>query len=207
MLQRHLGLVTGIVVSSLTATMAHAQATTIFNNESAFLSQVQAGSYLETFNSLPQYTLLPSPLSFSSGDFSYTASAVDDFYSIGPVGDTWLSTNFGGEPIVFDFTGGNVTAAGGFFFLTDLSGNLATGTVTVNLSDGTSQSISNPEIDSFLGFITNSSITSLIVTPSTGSFSTVNDFTIGAATTPESSLIFPLLGLGLVGLGLRLKEK
>ena len=70
------------------ATAVRAQV--IFNDEAAFLAQVGPG-YLETFDDVPQFTVVPSPLAFSAGGFSYTASTepiLQDFFPAGPPGDT-----------------------------------------------------------------------------------------------------------------------
>src|SRR5205814_7303491 len=108
---------------------------------------------------------------------------------IGLSGDTWLSTFHEFDPIVFNLTSNNVTAVGGFFFLTDLTGNVAGGTVTVTLSNGKMFSITDASATSFIGFTTGAPIKSLTVTPpSSGAtllFATANDFITGKAV-PET---------------------
>jgi hypothetical protein len=101
--------------------LSAAQATAIFTDQASFLSHVKPGYYLETFDSLAQFTSLNSPLSFSTNGFSYTTSAPsadNKFFNIGPMGDVWLSTFDGFTKIVFNFTSSNITAVGGNFFLT-----------------------------------------------------------------------------------------
>ena len=193
-----------LVLVSLGLSAIPTQATTIYTNQAAFLAATQPGYYLETFNSLPQFTQLASPLNFSSNGFTYNATApTAGFFNIGPSGDTWLSTFHEFDPIVFNFTSNNVTSVGGFFFLTDLTGNAAGGTVTVTLNNGKMFSVTDASSTSFIGFTTGVPIQSLTVTPpSSGStlvFATVNDFITGKAV-PETGSSALLLGLGTVGL-------
>ena len=193
-----------LVLVSLGLSAIPTQATTIYTNQAAFLAATQPGYYLETFNSLPQFTQLASPLNFSSNGFTYNATApTAGFFNIGPSGDTWLSTFHEFDPIVFNFTSNNVTSVGGFFFLTDLTGNAAGGTVTVTLNNGKMFSVTDASSTSFIGFTTGVPIQSLTVTPpSSGAtlvFATVNDFITGKAV-PETGSSALLLGLGTVGL-------
>jgi hypothetical protein len=189
---------------SLGVSIVRTQATTIYTSQAAFLAATQPGYYLETFNSLPQFTQLASPLSFSTNGFSYNATAqTAGFFNTGPSGDTWLSTFHEFDPIIFNFTSNNVTSVGGFFFLTDIPGNVAGGTVTVTLNNGKMFSITDPNSTSFIGFATGVPIQSLTVTPpssgATEVFATVNDFITGKAV-PDSGTSALLLGLGMVGL-------
>jgi hypothetical protein len=67
------------------------QATSIYTNQATFLSNVQAGYYLETFDSLPT-GFVASPHGFSGNGFSYTASADHlNFFNSGSGSDVWLS--------------------------------------------------------------------------------------------------------------------
>ena len=193
-----------LILLSLVLSIMTARATTIYTNQAAFLAATQPGYYPETFNSLPQFTQLASPLNFSSNGFSYNATApTAGFFNLGPSGDTWLSTFHEFDPIIFNFTSNNVTAVGGFFFLTDLNGNAAGGTVTVTLNNGKMFSITDASSTSFIGFTTGVPIQSLTVTPPSGGatlvFATVNDFITGKAV-PETGSSALLLGLGMVGL-------
>ena len=193
-----------LVLVSLGVSAIPTQATTIYTNQATFLAATQPGYYLETFNSLPQFTQLASPLNFSSNGFTYNATApTAGFFNIGPSGDTWLSTFHEFDPIIFNFTSNNVTSVGGFFFLTDLTGNVAGGTVTVTLNNGKMFSITDASSTSFIGFTTGAPIQSLTVTPpSSGAtlvFATVNDFITGKAV-PETGSSALLLGLGILGL-------
>src|SRR5437763_2605400 len=122
---------------------------------------------------------------------------------IGLSGDTWLSTFHEFDPIIFNFTSNNVTAVGGFFFLSYLTGNVGGGTVTVTLNNGKMFSITDASSTSFIGFTTGVPIQSLTVTPpSSGAdliFASVNDFITGKPI-PETGSSALLLGFGMAGL-------
>jgi hypothetical protein len=194
-----------LVLVSLGLSVMTAHATAIYTNQASFLAATQPGYYLETFNSLPQFTSLTPPLNFSKNGFSYnvTTASGNPFFNIGPSGDTWLSTFHEFDPIVFNVTSNNVTAIGGSFFLTNVNGDISGGTLTVTLNNGSMFSITNASSTSFIGFTTGVPIQSLTVTPpasgSTLIFATVNDFITGKSV-PETGSSVLLLGLGTVGL-------
>ena len=197
-----------VVVLTATATISHSSATTIYTSQPTFLAHTQPGSYLETFDSLPQFTPLNSPLSFSKNGFSYTASAPsadNQFFNTGTVGDVWFSTFDHSTNIVFNFTSNNVTAVGGNFFLTDIPGNVVPGMITVTLDNGTTFSVSDPSATSFVGFTTSSPIHSLtFIPPASGAneiFGTVNNFITGRSV-PDSGSTLLLSGIAVTSIGL-----
>ena len=167
----------------------------IYTDQTTFLASIQPGYYLETFDSLPK-DFVSSPQPFSLNGFAYTASAAGDFFNVGPGNDVWLSTSNNTTGIVFVMTSNNVTAIGGYFFLTDLDGNITTGTVTATLDDGSTFSIVAPSATSFIGFTSSMPIQSLTVTPDLVTFATVNDFIAGTTVPEPSSLL--LLAVGAV---------
>lgn len=185
---------------------ASARANQVFNDQTLFLATLEAGSYTETFNNGLPLGYMSSPHPFSGGGFSYSASTPNGFYNLLDPGDStntdvWLSTNQLVDPIVFTITSGNVTAIGGFFFLTNGQPAVTSGTVTATLGDGTTELISSPGPSNFVGFTTSSGIASLTITPSSGTYATVNDLTVGqaqVAAVPEPGT----LALGLTALGL-----
>jgi hypothetical protein len=195
-------------LSAVSLVPAVASAATVFTDRTAFLANLQSGSYTETFNSLP-ISFLSSPRNFSQGGFSYDATAADNFFPAGTAADVWLVTNRAQDSIVFNFTGGNVTAVGGFFFGSDVNGNFASGNIRVTLDDGTTETITNATTTSFLGFTGSVPITSLTVAaiqpPTTPPFlfPTVNDFTVGqqVVTTP-TGIPEPSSTAGLVAMPL-----
>jgi hypothetical protein len=197
-----------VIFCALTAGSAPA-GVIVYTNQTDFLAAVKPGYYLETFDSLPQGVVLPSPQSFSGNGFAYNASVTVDFFNVGPPGDTWFSTDFAGDPITFTFTGRPVTAVGGFFFPTDLAGDVTPGTITLTLSDGTTQVLTNPGATTFLGFVSNgAAISTLTVTPSGQDFTwaTVNDLIVGQAIPePTTVAVFGLLAAGAFGVRRRVR--
>jgi hypothetical protein len=205
-----------LIALLFTASISSSFATTIYTNQASFLAATAPGYYLETFNSLPQDTTIPSPINFSGNGFSYSASAAGGFFNVGPSGDTWLSTDQPLTDIVFTLTSNNITSVGGYFFLTETFGHVTGGTVTVTLNDGSTFSISNPSSTSFIGFTSAIPILSLTVHPEFALsgidgegedllFATVNDFIVGGpkgSAVPEggsSALLLGIAALGAIG--------
>jgi hypothetical protein len=206
----------GATVIGFSMGSSPAEAASIFTDEATFLSNVKSGSYLENFDSLVFNTLLsgtriPGPLFFSQNGFNYDATAINsrpgsnDFFNAGSSSDVWLSTFTDTTPIVFNFTSGNVSAVGGAFFSSDIDGRLVSGSVTLALSDGTRQILTDNNSSSFFGLIADpgSFFTSLTVTGGRR-FPTVNNLRVGTAATPVPT---PALLPGLIGLGLGMLRK
>jgi hypothetical protein len=82
-------------------------------------------------------------------------------------------------------------------------GNVAPGTITLTLDDGTTFSVSDPSATSFVGFTASSPILSLTLTPPTAGasevFATANNFITGAHV-PETGNSALLLGLAISGI-------
>jgi hypothetical protein len=185
----------GVTVATLVVACI-GQATPIYLDEGSFVSGFQAGYYLETYSGYSGGAQASS-MNFSQGGFSYTASAPGNLWITTLLGNA-LSTNSSDTAITFDFTSGNVTAVGGYFYLTTFDEQLAAGNIVLNLSDGTTHTLVNPGTSSFVGFSTEGGtlITSLVVNPGGGVWGTVDDFYVGT-TIPETSTA-GLLGLGLI---------
>ncbi len=179
-----------------------AVAGTVYSDQATFVSLLSPGYYLENYSGLAAGTH-PSTINFSQGAFSYTASASQGLW-VNSAGGNALSTNNAGDPILFTFTSGNVTAVGGYFFPTDIGENLISGTIALALSDGTTATLVNPGRSSFFGFTTSSAyITSLSVDAPDGSgyaWPTVDDLYVGVNAVPEPSSA-ALLGACLLLLG------
>jgi hypothetical protein len=194
----------GFVISGVLLTVATAPAATIFTDQSTFVATLQPGFYLENFSGFSPGDQGSSTLNFSQGAFSYTATAPQDLW-INSAINLALSTTVSDNTITFNFTSGNVTAVGGFFYPSDVNENLTTGDIALGLSDGTSATLTNPGTTSFRGFTTTGGllITSLTVSPPSSQFATVDDFYVGSVATseavPEPSLgAFLTLGLLLM---------
>ncbi len=164
-----------------------------------------------------------SPINFSGGAFAYPASADGGFYAVqtpGGSGNQVLTTLFADDTITLTFTSGNITAVGGFFLVTDILGDIATGQVTLNFNDGTSVTLTNQTLSSFTGYLSPGvPITSLTISalqPPEGEgdprWPTVDDLIVGAlpenggpppdeGVIPEPSTLWLLAG-GILALAL-----
>lgn len=173
-------------------------AITPYTSEAGFTPYLQTGYYFNDFTD----AAAGDTLSFSQGSFSYTISRVGgvgvsgvptDFVKSGiGQGDAVSSIN-PGVSLVITFTGGNPTAVGGNFFWTDLSSpaKVVTGTVRIQLNDGTWQNVSSTAPGSsgnvgFGGFTTDgtpfTSLTFSLVGYTSGDrFATLDNFYVGSA--------------------------
>jgi hypothetical protein len=206
-----------VVVAVVLSCPAPARADLIFTDQPTFLSNVQSGYFLENFDSLPSFNSIPSPSTFSGGSgFSYSASAPIALFGITPnLSDPTnhaLSTSARGDTITITFTGAAVTAVGGNFFGTDFNGHYTSGQITAKLSDGTTDTLSNPTLTSFAGFITDSAIVSLQIFTTGATFPTVDNLIVGAASVasvpePSTLVLAGLGGLGFLAYGFRSRRR
>ncbi len=165
-----------------------ARADLTFTDQTSFLANVQPGYYLENFNTLPGYTDLGSPLSFSGNGFSYDAIAVDGVYTTQAIaGDVALSTFNSGQSLTIAFTGAPVTAVGGNIYGSDINGIYTPGAITMQLANGDSITLPDPTPTSFAGFITSSPIVSLAIFPENfdpGYWATLDNLIVGVSAVP-----------------------
>ena len=196
---RLLSLFAGLLLAGTAAMPA-----TVFTDQSTFVSALQPGFYLEDFSSLTPGDQFVTLLNFSQNGFAYSASAANTLWINSAISNS-LSTNVASDVITLNFTSGNVTAVGGFFYPTDFSENLTSGNIALALSDGTMKLLTNPGTTTFTGFTTSPGvfITSLTVSPESGQWATIDDLYVGAVASsevPEPSLTLLLaLGLALTG--------
>jgi hypothetical protein len=181
---------------SLLATAAQAT-TTVYTSSAAFLSQVAAGAYAQSFDSLSNPPA--GAVAFSGSGFSFTAFALSDIYLAGG----FLGTSQINQALTLTFTGSPVTAIGANFFATDISDNFQATALTVTLSDGTVQSFTpTSATDGFRGFTSTVAITSLVLSAPGGSlYGGLDNLTVGKAVVsnvPEPAN-WAMFGLGLAG--------
>jgi hypothetical protein len=193
-----------LATSLLVAVLASAAsaAGTFYTTEASFTANIAPGSYVEDFSNFT----FGNPLDGSqttwaapgANGFGWTASAALGLYS----NVSALSTNTANDPLMIMFTGAPVTAFGGIFANTDISGNIIPGTITVTTSDGGNFVI--PTTNSFLGYtasvgMTITSVTMLAQSGATNNWVQVDHFYTGMRAVPEPTTV-GLLALGGVGL-------
>ncbi len=193
----------GATVVGLGIGSAPSEAATVFTDEAAFLSNIQPGSYLQTFDSPPP----TNPSSYFVTTTTVGGANRRPFLFSNPsnAADGWISTFYASDTMVFNFLR-DISAVGGAFFPTNTDGNIVPGSITVTLSDGTTQTLTNTNSSSFIGFIADpgSVFTSLrvaSVNPELEIYPTVNDFRVGTA------IPTPALLPGLVAVGIRVLRK
>jgi len=208
-----LGLVVVLVVpGTVTAGLIYDQST--------FVASLQPGYYLEDFSSLTGPGSIPGPLAFSGGSFAYSASAPGGFYAVqtpSGSGNYVLTTEMAADAITLTFTSGNVTAVGGYFFTTDLLGDVTPGGITLIFSDGTLVNLTNQDLTTFTGYISEGpTITSLQIFASQqgqdDTWPTVDNLYVGAGIPPENGVIpepstLLLFGGGLISLALLRRKR
>jgi hypothetical protein len=204
--------ITGLMLSAAAWAMAAASpasaATVVYTDSASFLSQL-GSSYFEDYNSGISLGSHAQPgLNFTGGIFSYNVDVPVDTTGGNPATLTVidspqsqlinraLATSKNDIDLVFSFNPG-ITAVGGDFFLTDSNGNVKNGSVTLTLSDGTTQALINPGAAGFTGFVSDSvDITSLIISTGTGGAAATADNVYVGSIAPEPGS----MGLILSGL-------
>lgn len=187
---------------------------TVYTTQVSFLAAV-TGSATDTFEDLPSIDPVPGPLDRTVGDYGYTASVGPNsptFYTAG-LFNVWLSTNNALDTITFDNFSGGVNAIGGRFFGSTAEGTFDRGEsvlITATDAGGTvSQTIVDATRFSFLGFVSDSAITSLTVSavqPSSGFvWPAVNNLVL-ASVVPEPET-YALLLAGLAGIGMLVRRR
>lgn len=185
-------------------------AVTAYSSQAALLSAV-GPSGVDTYTGLSITGSTATPIVRSAGAFGYTASAPGDFFGAGTTANPWLSTNVTSDAITFyGFTGG-VSAVGGNFLGSNIAGAFAAGSVMLSAIDSlgatSTQTITGATTSSFLGFVSNGAMTSVVlssVQPSSGFLWPTADNLILAAAVPEpKTYAMMLAGLGLMGFMVR----
>jgi hypothetical protein len=165
----------------------------VYPTEASFLAVIDSGYFLNEFdNTIGDQG---DSQSFSENGFGYIMTA--------PIYGLWgingaMSTVDSGDALIISFASGNVTAVGGTFSLTDKGGDPLSRSVTVSLSDGTSESFA---ASSFRGFTSDGpSIKSLSFSSDDAiAFPTLDHFYVGRV--PDGGTTLVLLGGALTGLG------
>jgi hypothetical protein len=205
-MQSHSFLLKPLAIAALVATTGAANAAiTVYTSLAAFNAATTAQG-TDTYTGFSITGATPSPITRNAGPYGYTASTPGNFFGAGTTANPWLSTNTATDTVTLNAFTGGVTAAGGNFFGSDISGLFAAGDITVSATDGsgtTTQTIIGATQASFLGFVSTgalSSLTFVAVQPAATFLWPTLDNLVLATTVPEpQTYAMMLAGLGLVG--------
>lgn len=195
------------LAASLVASSSASAALTVYTSQASFLSAI-APAGVDTFSDLSITDATASPMARRAGSYTYVATSTTSFYGAGTPANPWLSTNAATDSITFSGFSGGVSAIGGLFFGSNVSGAFATGTIMLTATDSLgatlTQTLTNATVTSFLGFTSSGRVTSLVVTavsPTSSVWPTVDNLTLSVVAVPEpQSVALMLGGLGLLGL-------
>ncbi|MBL8308153.1 MAG: PEP-CTERM sorting domain-containing protein [Rubrivivax sp.] len=202
-------LIKPLAAAALLAVAGASQASiTVYTSQAAFNAATTAQG-VDTFTGFSITGSTPSPITRSAGPYGYTGSVTTtSFFGAGTTANPWLSTNTATDAITFNgFTGG-VSAVGGNFFGSDISGLFAAGDITLTATDASgsvTQTIVGATTTSFVGFVSTGLMTSLVVSsvqPAAGFlWPTVDNLTLAqAGVVPEpGSYALMFAGLGFLG--------
>ncbi|GGY05709.1 PEP-CTERM sorting domain-containing protein [Pseudoduganella dura] len=204
------------VASLIFATSASADITA-YTSQASYLAAVGT-SGVDTFDDL-QIWNYPTPAPRQAGDFGYSVTAgpvVNEYWGATDNGsDWWMSTGYSHDQLAYSGFGEGIVGAGGFFFGSWYNGtSLPIDAIRVTATDSTGATltwtIESPEVNSFVGFVSDTHLTSLTVwkdnIPDT--FITVNDLHLSVAAVPEPATYGMLLGgLALLGAAARKRRR
>ena len=206
-MNRKLSLLKCLSLAALLCSAAAARADiTVYTNQAAFLAATTAQG-VDTFDDL-EVMSYASPLQRSAGAYTYRASSgpvSDLLFGAGVPGDHWLSNNVRSDSITFSNFCGCVTAVGGNFFGSDITGAFIPGAnMILTASDGTTTTtayLNDTTLTSFLGFVSTTPLSSVVLTSGGLYWVTANNLTLAmAAPVPEPASYGMLLaGLCLLG--------
>lgn len=176
-----------------------------FTNQTNFTAALTTGFFAQNYQSISTGGHV-TPWNFAGGAgnaFSYTASTPAQAFLVFDIASNRYLTTSGrpttqwSAPITFTFTGAPVYAVGGSFFFTSAGGSVVGGTVSISVNGSSAAALTGQTNTTFWGIISNSPITSLVITPdATHRFVSVDNFTVGTSSIPTPGAA----ALGVVGL-------
>ncbi len=204
-----------LAIAAMMATTGTANAAiTIYTSLAAFTAATTAPG-TDTYTGFSITGVTSSPIVRTAGAYGYTGTTPGDFFGAGTVANPWLSTNQAVDTMTFNtFTGGS-NGVGGNFFGSDIAGAFQAGNIIVVATDSSgsvTQTITGATVNSFLGFVSTTAVTSLTVTSVQGAtplWGTVDNLVFAKravvqGAVPESSTwLMMVAGFGLVGGAMR----
>jgi len=167
------------LISLSLALAGAARAATVYTNETDFVAAIGASqSSLNEFSRLTAPMQYSHPLSFAQNGMAYAITTIPEFELFWIAGG--ISTAETGDIIRVGFGSDNVHAVGGWCYLTDTNGTQIEGTLTLVLSDGTTNTLSatsNPP-SPFCGFISSGTLITWMTLHSetSGAYPTLDHF-------------------------------
>lgn len=200
---RHLGCVAALALAA-----GAAQATVVvYTSEAAFLAAV-TGAATDSFDDLVAGAALPATLTRDAGGITYTVATGSALFGAGSAADGWLSTDRAADTITFSGFGTGIGAIGAELFGSRIDGAFQRFTsVVVSVTDAggtTTTTLARTNPDSFIGFVSDSRISSFSVTANQGllraRWPTVDDLTLANPVPEAGTAAMLLAGLGVVAL-------
>lgn len=197
-----------LCLAALLCAAASSQAAiTTYTSQAAFLAAVSAPGH----DSYDDLTVDPygATLDRTAGAYAYQAYAAGGLYGAGTDADHWLSTNLGLDPIVFQNFSSGVTAFGGNFFGSDISGAyVPNASLLLTAEDGSTvtYTLDGATRTSFLGFVSDTALSSVVLSTDGGAYWPTANNVVLAVPEPASYGMM-LAGLGCVGMIARRRRR
>jgi len=197
------------LAAMVAATGASHAAITVYTTLASFNAATSAPG-TDTFAGFSITTTTASPITRTTNvgaAYTYTAVSAGDFFGAGTSTDPWLSTNTATDDITFSGFGSAVRGIGGNFFGSDINGAFLSGDIKLVATDASgsvTRTLLAATTTSFLGFVSTTGITTLVLSAvqPVNSFvwPTVDNLVLAAAVPEPGTYALMLAGLGAVGL-------
>jgi PEP-CTERM motif len=183
-------------------------ALTVYTSVASFQAAISAAG-TDTFEEASAGGSHASPFARSAGAYSYQATATGGFYGSGTGAASALSTDTSGTAITLSGFSGSIAAIGANVYGTDINGLFYSGNLQVTATDAlgaVSLQVVTPSdlsTGSFIGFVSTSTLVSLLVAPAAGDrFASIDNLTLGQpapAPIPEPATVL-MMAAGLLAL-------